>query len=144
MTGKINHICRVRYALISQVNGIYHSPSGGVSVSAAWQELFLSKTPQLSISEEYGRPGLSYVSSFRCWLSERRLVKEPVIVRFDFDDGKPPILIGSRDHPVRFTEDHTLAQKNLNFTHRFWAYPFRLVIGQGAGIFTIQHTEEFI
>lgn len=143
MIRSINHICRVRYALISEVTRLVYSPSGGVAVSAAWQELLLSKPPSLTIAEEYGKAGRSFTSSFRAWLRERRLVQDPVIVRLDFNDGQPPILIGTVDHPVRFTEDHSLTQKNLQFTHRFWAYPFRIVDLAGTGIFSPPFTPQF-
>ncbi|GAB2994029.1 hypothetical protein GCM10027284_09020 [Cyclobacterium sediminis] len=143
MLGSLNHICRVRYASIDEVAQLMSSPSGGVLVSAAWQELAISKPPSLSISEDYGKAGRSYTSSFRTWLSERRLIADPVIVRIDFSDGKPTLIIGSVDHPVRFTEDHSLSQKNLQFTHKFWSYPFRLVNVSGTGIFTPEFTQEF-
>jgi WD40 repeat protein len=143
MIRSINHICRVRYALISEVSRLIYSPTGGVAVSAAWQDLTISKPPSLTISEEYDKAGRSYTSSFRSWIAERRLVRDPVIVRLDFSDGQPPILIGSVDHPVRFIEDHSLNQKSIQFSHRFWAYPFWIVDLAGSGIFTQEFTPEY-
>ena len=143
MIRSINHICKVRYAFISEVNRLVYSPIGGVAVSAAWQELAVRKAPSLTVSEEYGKAGRSFTSSFRSWTGEPRLVNQPVIVRLDFNDGQPSILIGSVDHPVRFTEDHSLNQKSIQFTHRFWAYPFRIVDLAGTGIYTEEFTEEY-
>jgi hypothetical protein len=133
----------VRYASIDEVAQLTSSPEGGVLVSAAWQELAISKPPSLTISEDHSKAGRRYTSSFRVWLSERRLVADPVIVRLDFSDGSPTLIIGTVDHPVRFIEDHSLSQKNLTFTHRFWSYPFRLINVSGTGIFTPEFTQEF-
>lgn len=143
MIRSINHICKVRYAIISEVTRLVYSPTGGVAVSAAWQELLISKPPSLTISEEYTKAGRSFTSSFRSWTAERRLVQEPVIVRLDFNDGQPPLLIGSVDHPVRFIEDHSLNQKSIQFSHRFWSYPFQIVDLAGSGIYTHQFTPEY-
>lgn len=143
MIRSINHICRVRYASLSEVTRLVYSPSGGLAVTAAWQELPISKPPSLTIAEEYSKAGRSFTATFRAWIQERRLVQDPVIVRLDFNDGQPPILIGSLDHPVRFIEDHSLTQKNIQFTHRFWAYPFRIVDLAGTGIFSPQFTPQF-
>jgi hypothetical protein len=143
MIRSINHICRVRYAIISEVTRLVYSPTGGVAVTAAWQELPILKLPSLTISEEYGKAGRSFTSTFRSWIKERRLVRDPVIVRLDFNDSQSPLLIGSIDHPVRFTEDHSLTQKNIQFSHRFWAYPFRIVDLAGTGIFTPEYTPEY-
>ena len=143
MLGPINHICRVRYASINEVAQYSSSPAGGVMVSAAWQELAISKPPNLTISEEHSKAGRSYTSTFRTWLKERRMITAPVIILMDFSDGKPTLIIGSIDHPVFITEDHSLTQKNLQFTHKFWAYPFKLVNVSGTGIFTPEFTQEF-
>lgn len=135
MISKINHICRVRYARISEVSQLDYSPTGGVIVKAAWQELNLAKVPSFTISQRTGKAGRSYESNFQCSLTSKRMEEDPVIVLLNFSDGNPPLLVGTLDHPVWMEEDHSLVNKTLRFTHEHWAYPFTVFPTLGGGIF---------
>jgi hypothetical protein len=133
MDGRINNICLVEFAKISELADFQTAPVGVVLVTAAWQVLPVARPPRLQVTENFGKAGRSYESNFSVLLDTKVMNKNLLIVRVSFDDGTEPMIIGDPDLPVRFLEAHDPKSKSLSFLHTSWHYPYRQAVLAGSG-----------
>lgn len=133
MDNRVNNICKVEFAKISELADFQEAPIGVVLVTAAWQVLPVARPPRLTVTEDFGKAGRSYESNFSVLLDTKVMNKNLLLVRVSFDDGSQPMIIGDPDLPVRFIESHDPISKTLSFTHISWHYPFREAVLAGSG-----------
>lgn len=131
MDNRVNNICKVEFAKISELVDFQTAPFGAVLVTVSWQVMPVARPPRLEVREDFGKAGRSWESNFSVLLDTKVMNKNLLIVRISFDDGSQPMIIGDPDLPVRFLESHEPKSKTLSFVHTSWHYPYResLLVG---------------
>lgn len=132
MDKRVNNICKVEFAKISELADFQTAPVGVVLVTAAWQVMPVARPPRLEVREEFGKAGRSWETNFSVLLDTKVMNKNLLIVRVSFDDGSQPMIIGDPDLPVRFLESHDPRSKTLSFVHTSWHYPYREALLAGS------------
>jgi hypothetical protein len=125
MNERINNICKVEVARISEVISYYETPTGLAMISAPWALVPIAGNARVNINKENTRSGDRFDIAFSSNLKSSFQVNELCLIRITFADDRDPLLIGSPDFPVKLREDHSLDAKRLDFSTSFWRYPFR-------------------
>lgn len=124
MTDKINNICKLEFAAITQINEFLEASSGHVLIDASWTEIPIIPGASVLISKDPTKAGRKYSSDFSGKLRSILDLQPVGIFRLTMDNDDDPMIIGDPDLPVRTSEAIALREKSIRFSHESWHYPW--------------------
>lgn len=124
MNDKINNICKLEFASITQINEFLEASSGHVLINATWTDIPIIPGASVLITKEPTKAGRRYGCDFSGKLRAILDLHPVGIFRLTMDNEDLPLIIGDPDLPVRTSESIALREKIIRFTHEGWHYPW--------------------